>query len=49
MSGRCADPEPGQRPSEACSIRRENVVRRELGLGRRTGYDLGGLALASVR
>lgn len=46
MSGRCADPAPGERAADACSIRRENAVRAELGLGRRTGYGLDGLALA---
>lgn len=46
MSGRCPDPAPGQRAADACSIRRENAVRAELGLGRRTGYGLEGLALA---
>jgi hypothetical protein len=45
-SGRCADPKKGQRASEACSIRRENVVREELGLGRRTDPGVASLALA---
>jgi hypothetical protein len=40
LSGRCADPAPGQKASDACSIRRENAVRAELGLSRRTGYGL---------
>lgn len=40
LSGRCADPAPGQKASEACSIQRENAVRAELGLSRRTGYGL---------
>jgi hypothetical protein len=44
-SGRCADPEPGQRPTDACAIRRENVVRAELGLGRRLDHGLKGLGL----
>jgi hypothetical protein len=39
-SGRCADPQPGERAADACSIRRENAVRAELGLGRRVGYGL---------
>jgi hypothetical protein len=34
-SGRCADPQQGEPAPEACSIRRENEVRAELGLGRR--------------
>jgi hypothetical protein len=46
MSGRCADPVRGQRPADACAIRRENAVREELRLGRRTGYGLEGLTLA---
>ena len=39
-SGRCPDPAAGERPQDACSIRRENAVRAELGLGRRTDYGL---------
>lgn len=46
LSGRCADPTPDQRASDACSIRRENAVRAELGLGRRSSYGLDSLALA---
>jgi hypothetical protein len=46
LSGRCADPKPGQRPSESCSIRRENTVRAELGLGRRGDAGLSSLTLA---
>jgi hypothetical protein len=46
LSGRCADPERRQPASEACSIRRENAVRAELGLGRRLDYGLDGLSLA---
>jgi len=46
LSGRCADPAPGQPASEACSVRRENAVRAELRLGRRTEYGLDGLWLA---
>ncbi|MBA3269323.1 MAG: hypothetical protein H0T71_02350 [Acidobacteria bacterium] len=45
LSGRCSDPQPGERAVDACSIRRENAVRAELGLGRRTNYGLDGLAL----
>jgi hypothetical protein len=45
LSGRCADPERGARAAEACSIRRENVVRAELGFGRRTDYGLSDLVL----
>lgn len=46
LSGRCADPAPGQRATDACAIQRENEVRVELGLGRRDDYGLNGLALA---
>jgi hypothetical protein len=46
MSGRCADPKKGETPSEACSIRRENAVRSELGLGRRDDSGLSSLTLA---
>jgi hypothetical protein len=45
-SGRCADPAPGERPSDACSIRRENAVRAELGLGRRGDDGVSSLTLA---
>jgi hypothetical protein len=46
LSGRCADPRPGQRAIDACAIRRENAVRAELGLGRRVDAGLQGLTLA---
>jgi hypothetical protein len=46
LTGRCADPRPGERPADACAIRRENAVRAELGLGRRTDYGLQSLWLA---
>jgi hypothetical protein len=46
LSGRCADPERGQRASDACSIRRENAVRAELGLGQRADDGLLSLSLA---
>lgn len=46
LSGRCADPEEGERATTACAIQRENVVRAELGLGRRTDRALNSLALA---
>lgn len=48
LSGRCADPEPGQAAGESCAIQRENVVRGELRLGRRTDAALGGLILAGL-
>ena len=46
LSGRCADPTPGERPSESCSIRRENTVRAELELGHRGDAGLSSLTLA---
>ena len=46
LSGRCADPKPGERPSESCSIRRENTVRAELELGHRGDAGLSSLTLA---
>jgi len=45
LSGRCPDPEPGERAADACSIRRENAVREELRLGKRTGHGLEDLTL----
>jgi hypothetical protein len=47
-SGRCPDPASGERAADACSIQRENAVRAELGLGRRTDYGLESLALAQA-
>lgn len=43
LSGRCSDPAPGAPATDACAIRRENVIRAELGLGRRTDAGLAGL------
>ncbi len=45
LSGRCPDPKPHERAIDSCSIRRENAIRAELGLGRRTTYGLDSLAL----
>ncbi|MGE0360629.1 MAG: hypothetical protein AB7H93_13005 [Vicinamibacterales bacterium] len=45
VSGRCADPEDGEPATAACAIQRENVVRAELRLGRRTDRSLNSLAL----
>jgi hypothetical protein len=45
LTGKCADPEADERPADACSIKRENAVRAELGLGRRKDSGLDGLAL----
>ena len=49
LAGRCADPQPRERAVDACSIRRENTVRAELGLGRRVDYGLQGLNLSRQR
>jgi hypothetical protein len=49
LSGRCADPEPGDSVADACSIRRENAVRAELGLGRREDRGLASLTLSTGR
>lgn len=46
LSGRCADPAPGQRATEACAVQRENQIRAELRLGLRREYGLAGLAIA---
>ena len=46
LSGRCPDPKRGERASEACSIRRENVVRAELGLGYRRDSGVSSLTFA---
>ena len=46
LSGRCPDPASGQRASDACAIRRENAVRAELGLGRRSDGGVDSLTLA---
>lgn len=49
LSGQCADPRKGESASSSCSIRRENAVRAELGLGTRGDGGLYGLALAMGR
>jgi hypothetical protein len=46
VAGRCADPGKDERATDACAIRRENAVRAELGLGRRSDPGLLSLALA---
>jgi hypothetical protein len=48
LSGRCADPAPGTPAAEACAIQRENVIRAELRLGRRTDGTLSSLSLARL-
>ncbi len=45
MSGKCPDPLSGQPAAESCAIQRENEVRAQSGLGRRTEYGLEGLAI----
>lgn len=46
LSAKCPDPKTGERAADACSIRRENVIRAELGLGRRSDAGLESLSLA---
>ena len=46
MAGHCADPAQGQRATDACAIKRENQIRKELKLGQRFDYGREGLALA---
>jgi hypothetical protein len=46
LSGKCADPSPGQRATDACAIKRENEIRSELRLGQRREYGLNGLTIA---
>jgi hypothetical protein len=48
LSGRCADPTPGTSAADACAIQRENVIRAELRLGRRTDGTLSSLSLARL-
>ncbi|HEX7091430.1 MAG TPA: hypothetical protein VF192_14925 [Longimicrobiales bacterium] len=45
IEGGCPDPEPGEPAWTSCAIRRENVIRDELGLEPRVAYDLTGLAI----
>ena len=49
LSGRCADPVPGQKATEACAIRRENAIRAELGVAARQSGGLESLLLARPR
>lgn len=46
LSGKCADPAPGERAEDACAIKRENLIRAEMRLGQRRDYGLSGLTLA---
>jgi hypothetical protein len=45
LAGKCADPLPKQRATDACAIKRENEIRSELRLGQRREYGLDGLAM----
>ena len=42
----CADPAVGQSAIASCAVQRENVIRREMGLGQRIDYGRESLALA---
>ena len=46
LSGKCADPVAGQSAIASCVIQRENVIRKEIGLGQRLEYGRDSLALA---
>jgi len=46
LSANCADPASGQSALTSCAVQRENVIRRETGLGRRLDYGRDSLALA---
>lgn len=46
LSANCADPAVGQSAIASCAVQRENVIRREMGLGRRIEYGRDSLALA---
>jgi hypothetical protein len=46
LAGECADPAAGQRVTDACAIKRENQIRKELQLGRRLDYGRESLTLA---
>jgi hypothetical protein len=46
LSGKCADPAPQQRATDACAIKRENEIRGELRLDERRGHGLDGLSIA---
>jgi hypothetical protein len=48
VTGRCPDPLPGEPATTACAIQRENVIRAELRLGRRTDAALGSLGLSRL-
>ena len=47
LAGNCDDPAPGQRATDSCAIKRENLIRKELRLGLR--FDSGREGLAMTR
>lgn len=46
LSGHCPDPAIGQSALTSCAVQRENVIRREVGLGQRVEYGRDSLAMA---
>jgi hypothetical protein len=46
LAGKCADPSAGESATSSCAVQRENVIRAEMGLGRRFDYGRESLALA---
>ena len=46
LAGNCDDPAPGQRATDACAIKRENLIRKELRLGQRFDHGRDSLAIA---
>ena len=46
LSANCADPAVGQSAIASCAVQRENIIRREMGLGQRIEYGRDSLALA---
>jgi hypothetical protein len=45
IEGGCPDPRPGEPATSSCAIERENRIRRELGMEKRTTYDILGLVI----
>lgn len=46
LAANCADPAIGQSALTSCAVQRENVIRKEMGLGQRVEYGRDSLALA---
>ena len=46
LAGNCDDPAPGQRATDACAIKRENLTRKQLRLGQRFDHGRESLAIA---